>query len=124
MNDDFLGVFNIVGGRVIPLNMMLKFANKARLPMPQPLAANFIRMLWITGLGPFPPEHLSFLRYHCLADGSKAKQVMGFEAKKTAWQALEEYLEVRRLGQVGRPTESEDVDEEMDAELRESLTVE
>jgi UDP-glucose 4-epimerase len=123
VNQDFLGVFNIVGKRVIPLSMVLRLANKARLPMPQPVAENLFRMLWITDLGPFPPEHLSFLKYHCLADGTRAKEVMGFEAKKTAWQALEEYLEVRRLGRVGRPTEPEDSEEEGSDKTAEATVV-
>ncbi|RJP17683.1 MAG: NAD-dependent epimerase/dehydratase family protein [Candidatus Abyssobacteria bacterium SURF_5] len=109
VDEDFHGVFNIVGQRIIPLSMILKLANKKSVPMPYPLAQNFIRALWIAKTGPFPPEHLDFLRYHCLADGSRAKEVMGFEAKKTAWQALEEFLEVKRLGRVGRrPATAED----------------
>jgi UDP-glucose 4-epimerase len=117
INDDFPGVFNIVGRRIIPLHMILKLANKVRMPMAHPLAENLFRMLWIANLGPFPPEHLHFLKYHCLADSTRAKEVMGFEAKKTAWQALEEYLEVRRLDRVGRPTEPEEEDEEVEREL-------
>jgi len=88
--------------------------------MPQPLAENLFRMLWITDLGPFPAEHISFLKYHCLADSSRAKQMMGFVAKKTAWQALEEYLEVKRLYRVGRPTEPGDDEEESETELEEA----
>ena len=123
VNDDFLGVFNIVGQRVIPLNMLLKLANKTRVPMPHPAAENLFRMLWIANLGPFPAEHINFLKYHCLADSSRAKQVMGFEAKKSAWQALEEYLEVKRLYRVGRPTEPGDEEEESERELEKaSLT--
>ena len=113
VDKDFPGVFNIVGRRVIPLSMLLKLANKQRLPLIYPVAENLFRGMWITKLGPFPPENLNFFRYHCLADGSRAKEVMGFEAKKTAWEALEEYLEVRRLGQVGRPVESEETEEEL-----------
>jgi UDP-glucose 4-epimerase len=97
---------------VIPLSLVLRLANKPRLPLIYPVAENFFRGLWITNLGPFPPEHLNFLRFHCLADPSRAKEVMGFEAKKTAWEALEEFLEVRRLGRVGRPTHPEDTEEE------------
>ena len=48
---------------------------------------------------------------------------MGFEAKKTAWQALEEYLEVRRLDRVGRPTEPEDTEERADRETEEAVAV-
>ncbi|UCD56216.1 MAG: NAD-dependent epimerase/dehydratase family protein [Candidatus Hydrogenedentota bacterium] len=124
VDEDFPGVFNIVGNRVIPLSMVLKLANKPRLPMPYPVAENLFRVLWITRLGPFPPEHLDFLRYHCLADGSRAREVMGFEAKKTAWQALEEFLEVRRLGRVGRPTEPGESAEEMMEELPAAHSVE
>jgi UDP-glucose 4-epimerase len=112
VGDNFPGVFNIVGRRAIPLSMVLKLANKPRLPLISPVAENLFRGLWISKLGPFPPEHLNFLRYHCLADGARAKEVMGYEAKKTAWEALEEYLEVRRLGRVGRPARESEEDEE------------
>jgi UDP-glucose 4-epimerase len=112
VDDDFPGVFNIVGQRAIPLSMILKLANKVRVPLFSSVAENLFRGMWITKLGPFPAEHINFLRYHCLADGSKAKQVMGFEAKWTAWEALEQYLEDRRLGQVGRPTDLDESEEE------------
>ncbi len=117
VNEDFAGVFNIVGRRVIPLSMIFKLANKPRLPLPGLVAENMLRGLWIAKLGPFPPEHLDFLRYHCLADGSRAKEVMGFEAKKTAWEALEEFLEKKRLGRVGRSLETEEASEETEALL-------
>ncbi len=117
IDEDFPGVFNIVGRRVIPLSMILKLANKPRAPMPHPVAESLFRGLWIAKLGPFPPEHLNFLKYHCLADGSRAKEVMGFEAKSTAWAALEEHLEVRRLGRVGRPTDTEEAEEKMAEKL-------
>lgn len=116
VDDDFPGVFNIVGRRAIPLSKVLKLANKQRLPMIGMVVENLFRGLWISKLGPFPPEHVNFLRYHCLADGSRAKEMMGFEAKKTAWEALEEFLEVKRLGSVGRPADW-DQDEE-DSEQR------
>lgn len=122
IDEDYPGVYNIVGRRIIPLSMILKLANKVRLPMPFPIAENFFRALWITKKGPFPPEHLDFLRYHCLADGSRAREVMGFEAEKSAWEALEEFLESRRLGRAGRPTESDE--EESDGEMSEEFTSE
>jgi UDP-glucose 4-epimerase len=124
VNEDFPGVFNIVGKRVIPLSMIFKLANKTRLPLPSPVAENLFRALWIAKLGPFPPEHLDFLKYHCLADSSRAKEVMGFEAKKTAWEALEEFLEVKRLGRVGRPVEGEEPTEEMAEEMASAPTAE
>ena len=42
---------------------------------------------------------------------------MGFEAKKTAWEALEEFLEVKRLDRVGRPMAEEELSEEVVEEL-------
>jgi UDP-glucose 4-epimerase len=120
IDEDYPGVFNIVGQRIIPLSMVLKLANKVRLPMPYLVAESFFRALWIAKTGPFPPEHLDFLRYHCLADGSRAKEVMGFEAKKTAWEALEEFLEVKRLGRVGRKPSEEESEEEAPEEFPET----
>jgi UDP-glucose 4-epimerase len=117
MDEDFHGVFNIVGKRAIPLNMILKLANKPRLPLLYPVAEALFTALWIAKVGPFPAEHLDFLRYHCLADGSRAKEVMGFEARKTAWEALEDFLEANRLGRVRHVRQPEDVSEEEVAEL-------
>lgn len=112
VDGDYPGVFNIVGRRAMPLGMIFKLANKPRVPLLAPAARSLFRALWILKQGPFPPEHLDFLMYHCLADASRAKEVMGFEAKKTAWEALEEFLDVKRLGRVGRPVVKEETTEE------------
>jgi UDP-glucose 4-epimerase len=123
IDEDYHGVFNIVGQRIIPLSMILKLANKIRLPKPFPIAENLFRALWITKMGPFPSEHLDFLRYHCLADGSRAKEVMGFVPKKTAWQALEDFLEAKRLGRVGRKIPAEDEEEIQEEAFLESTSL-
>jgi UDP-glucose 4-epimerase len=34
--------------------------------------------MWATQLSPAPPELLDFLRYLCVADGSRAAEVLGF----------------------------------------------
>lgn len=121
IDGDFIGVFNIVGKRAIPLSMILKLANKCHMPMLAPVGEAYLRALWIANLGPFPPEHIDFLRHHYLADGSRAKEIMGFEAKKTAWEALEEFLEVKRLRRVGRPAKTKELSEEEMEELESAL---
>jgi UDP-glucose 4-epimerase len=51
---------------------------KLPLPLPHFVARPLSRALWATQIFDSPPNFLDFLRFLCVADGGKAKRVMGF----------------------------------------------
>src|SRR6185312_510086 len=76
--NDFAGEFNIVGDGVLPYSTILAMMGKVPLPLPHFLARPLSRALWATQVFDSPPNFLDFLRFLCVADGGKARKVMGF----------------------------------------------
>lgn len=78
VDNDFAGEFNIVGEGVLPYSTILAMMGKVPLPMPHFVARPLSRALWATQVFDSPPNFLDFLRFLCVADGAKARRVMGF----------------------------------------------
>jgi UDP-glucose 4-epimerase len=78
VDNDFPGEFNIVGDGVLPYSTILAMMGKVPLPLPHFVAYPLSRTLWATQIFDSPPNFLDFLRFLCVADGAKAKRVMGF----------------------------------------------
>jgi len=78
VDNDFAGEFNIVGEGVLPYSTILAMMGKVPLPMPHFVARPLSRALWATQIFDSPPNFLDFLRFLCVADGGKARRVMGF----------------------------------------------
>lgn len=97
IEDNYPGVFNIVGRGALPFSTILKLAGKLRIPIPYPIAYSMVSMLWSANLLPVPPAFLNFLKYACIADGARAKKVMKFKARYTIKETLESFMGTQRL---------------------------
>ena len=75
------GVFNITGAGELPLSRVHEEMGSTPIPIPHPLAEMAIQRLWRLGLIAFPPGELPHLRYQCMVDGSRAKQVLGYRPR-------------------------------------------
>lgn len=94
---DYRGTFNIVGKGVIPLSYALKLAGKVNLPLISLVAYPAIQLLWNMQMVSVPGRLLDFFRYLWVADGEKAREVMGFEAKLSSKEAFVEFAKSDRL---------------------------
>lgn len=92
------GVFNIVGKVVLPLSTLIYLAGRFNLPLPRRLAHPLVQAEWVAGLSPYPPQHLDYFHYLCVADGERAERVMGFAPRFT----LRETIESLAVGIRGR----------------------
>jgi UDP-glucose 4-epimerase len=81
VDGDHPGTFNIVGDGVLPYTTVLAMLGRVPLPLPHPLAYRMSQALWATQVFDSPPNFLDFIRYLCIADGSKAKRELGFRAR-------------------------------------------
>lgn len=97
---DFPGTFNIVGDGVLPLSTIVRLAGRRPVPMLTSAARVAVGALWTAKAGVAPPSFLRYLRYLCVADGAKARQVMGFEPAFTTREALVDFLGAQRLRDV------------------------
>lgn len=94
---DAPGVFNIVGDGVLPLSTALKLAGGSRLPMPRTAAELAVGVLWAARGIDIPTYFLDYLQYLCVADGSKAKKLLGFAPVHTSREALIDFANAQHL---------------------------
>ena len=89
------GVFNIVPKDTTTLLTTLHLAEKVTVAIPHPLAYAAADLMWSSGVGEAPALLLDYVRYLFVADGEKARKVLGFEARHSSREALMAYLRYR-----------------------------
>jgi UDP-glucose 4-epimerase len=94
IDDDFPGAYNIVADGVLPYSTVLAMMGKLPLPVPAFIASSVARALWAMQIGAAPPAFVSFLRFLCVADGAKAREVMGFTPRHDIRGAILDFLGV------------------------------
>jgi UDP-glucose 4-epimerase len=72
------GVFNVAGPEPVPLSHLIRILERQRLSVPYSLARIALRRLWTLRLTNFPPPELDHIRYVCMVDDRRAREVMGF----------------------------------------------
>ena len=100
IDEDHPGIYNIVGKGVIPLSKVLKLTGKIGIPTPSSLLYRLTQLMWYTDLFPAPSSHLDFIKYLCLADGSRAEKKMRFTPQYSTKEALLSFIGAHRLRDV------------------------
>jgi UDP-glucose 4-epimerase len=72
------GIFNLAGPPPAPLSRIVKVLGRPSLPIPHPLAASMLRPLWRLRVASFPAPELDHIRYVCMVDDRRAREVMGY----------------------------------------------
>jgi UDP-glucose 4-epimerase len=94
------GTFNVVGDGVLPLSTVIKLAGRVALPIPHRIAESVAALGWAAQVAEAPPSFLKYLRFLCVADGQKARDVMGFRPAYTSREALLDFVSAQRLREV------------------------
>ncbi len=97
IDKDFPGIFNIVGDGVMPLSKVLHLTGKIAVPLPSPLLYPIVQLMWYTNIFPAPASRLDFLKYLSVADGEKARRVMGFIPRYSTKEVLLSFIGAERL---------------------------
>jgi UDP-glucose 4-epimerase len=97
---DVPGTFNICGDGVLPLSTVIKLAGRVAVAIPHPIAEPINTLAWMAQLAPAPSTFLSYLRFLSVADGSRARDVMGFRPAYTTREALTDFVNAQRLRDV------------------------
>lgn len=101
VDGDHPGEFNIVGEGVLPYSTILAMMGKVPLPIPHFLAFPLSQALWATQIFDAPPNFLDFLRFLCVADGDKARRVMGFAPRYDVKAIIDDFLGLGREEESG-----------------------
>ncbi len=86
------GAFNIVGKDVLPYTTLLALLGRLPLPLPKGFAKFIGKAMWATKLSEVPSTMIDHLQYSCVADATRARETLGFEAKYDIRQTLAEFL--------------------------------
>jgi UDP-glucose 4-epimerase len=103
---DARGAFNIVPRGVLPFSTSVHLSGKVPAPVPHFAAYWSADALYATGLVEAPSGFIDYVRYPCVADGGKAKRVLGFEAARSTRESLDGYLAYRHPVAESEPSRS------------------
>ncbi len=87
------GIYNVVGPGEVPLSVLIQESGRPTFPMPHLIAPVVSKVFWNLGLAPFRGTELNHLRFVCMADGSRARDELGFRATRTIKEAVRAALD-------------------------------
>jgi UDP-glucose 4-epimerase len=87
------GIFNLTGPGAVPLSRALDTLGRRTVPIPSMVATGLQRRLWRFRLTAFPAPEYDHIRYVCMVDGARAKDVLGFTPRHGLRETLEAVLE-------------------------------
>ncbi len=82
------GIFNIAGPEAMPLSRVLRILDKPTLPVPYSFAKPVMKRLWSLHLTSFPTPELDHIRYVCMVDDRRAREVLGYAPAHDAAQTV------------------------------------
>jgi UDP-glucose 4-epimerase len=95
------GVVNIAGEGVVTLAQAVRWAGRARVPVPAPAIALVGSLVRNSGVVDVSAEEASFLNYGRVVDTTRMRTEFGYRARYTTAEALRSYLDARPA--LGRP---------------------
>lgn len=72
------GVFNIAGCRPVTLSRLIRMAGGQPVLIPHLAARTMLDQMWKLRLTSFPAPELDHLRYVCMVDDHRAREILGF----------------------------------------------
>jgi UDP-glucose 4-epimerase len=77
------GIFNVAGPGPLPLSRIIKMLGRPNVRVPVSLGKLMLQRMWSFHLTNFPAPEIDHIRYVCMVDDHRAKEVLGFSPAKT-----------------------------------------
>jgi UDP-glucose 4-epimerase len=77
------GVFNLAGSDPVPLSRLIKILGRQKVSVPYSIARVVLARMWSLRLTTFPAPELDHIRFVCMVDDRRSRQVLGFAPKKS-----------------------------------------
>lgn len=90
------GALNVAGDGVLPLSTIIKLGGRLRAVLPEVPMRAALQALWVVGAGLIPGAHVAYLRDTFVADTSRAREQLGFEARYAIADVLARHANQRR----------------------------
>ncbi len=75
------GIFNLRGPGELPLSRVLRFLRRRPIPLPSFMAKGTVERMWRYRLTSFPAPELDHIRFLCMVDDTRAREVLGFRPR-------------------------------------------
>ncbi|MBK8255388.1 MAG: NAD-dependent epimerase/dehydratase family protein [Polyangiaceae bacterium] len=82
------GIFNLAGPLPLPLSRLIALTGKPTLPVPHFVAESLVRRLWNMRATSFPAPELEHIRYVCMVDDKRAREILGYTPQYSAKEAV------------------------------------
>lgn len=82
------GIFNVAGPGPLPLSRVIRILGRPSAPVPVALGKMMLKRLWALHLSNFPAPEIDHIRYVCMVDDRRAREMMGFVPKKTVQETV------------------------------------
>lgn len=73
------GIFNVAGPSPVPLSRVIEKTGRPHVPVPHMLAKTAVRRMWTVRATSFPAPELDHIRYVCMVDDKRAREVLGYQ---------------------------------------------
>ncbi len=83
MKPGIRGIFNVAGPDPINLSRMIRVLERPTVSVPFSVAKALLKRLFSLRLSTFPAPELDHIRYVCMVDDKRARELMGFRPMKT-----------------------------------------
>ena len=75
------GIFNLKGPGEVPLSRILRILGKVPQRIPMTVAKPLLERMWDLRMTSFPVPELDHIRYVCMVDDSRAREVLGYRPR-------------------------------------------
>ncbi|HWA74888.1 MAG TPA: NAD-dependent epimerase/dehydratase family protein [Polyangiaceae bacterium] len=75
------GIFNLAGPPPVPLSRAIQMLGRQQLPVPHSAARFMVEQMFRFRVTSFPAPELDFIRYVCMVDDSRAREILGYAPK-------------------------------------------
>jgi UDP-glucose 4-epimerase len=82
------GIFNVAGSEPVPLSRLVAVLGRQRMSVPYSVARLVLKRLWSLRLTTFPPPELDHIRFVCMVDDRRARQLLGFSPAKSLQETI------------------------------------
>ncbi|MBK8173054.1 MAG: NAD-dependent epimerase/dehydratase family protein [Sandaracinaceae bacterium] len=72
------GIFNLRGPGELPLSRVFRMLGRRPIPVPSSLAVPALSRMWRFRMTSFPTPELDHIRYVCMVDDARAREVLGY----------------------------------------------
>ena len=77
------GIFNLAGPEPAPVSQLIKILGRQRVSVPYSLARMVLQRMWSLRLTTFPVPELDHIRFVCMVDDGRARQILGFTPRRS-----------------------------------------